>query len=328
MFVSGSWSRTPLTWDSVANVFVGELPAQGPGLYDVQVRAGRCRGAGIWSARIRWRCSRVAEAFTWRLTGEPLGLLRAAHPRAVAQYVGIPDPAADTERSHRLTRLYEELAKRRIGYVLPPPEFAPGTQVIRPPEQVLGVPRHGTCLDLAVVLAAGCLRARLRPAIAVLTFPDGRGFEHAIVLVNLGTDTQRGAGGAAELDVWHSCPKGWLHELDAAFDGSGDVVAIDPMGFAVQLGPSAHAGLDVGLPAAVANGAAYLRKWTWRVGVDVGSGWRSSHEPPPDRLLDEPLRKPYRTAGSERSPLRLLRAEYQLVPFRSRDELTILLDWW
>ncbi|GAA4529455.1 hypothetical protein GCM10023192_16000 [Amycolatopsis samaneae] len=40
-----------------------------------------------------------------------------------------------------------------------------------------------------------------------------------------------------------------------------------------------------------------------------------------------PLREPYRPADSAETPVRLLRAEYALVPFQARDELTVLLEW-
>jgi hypothetical protein len=43
--------------------------------------------------------------------------------------------------------------------------------------------------------------------------------------------------------------------------------------------------------------------------------------------VSEPLREPYRAPDTAESPLRLLRAEYELVQFQSRDELTVLRDW-
>jgi tetratricopeptide (TPR) repeat protein len=46
-----------------------------------------------------------------------------------------------------------------------------------------------------------------------------------------------------------------------------------------------------------------------------------------DQLIDGPLREPYRSPETAETPVRLLRAEYAVVPFQSRDELTVLLDW-
>ncbi|MFL6143551.1 MAG: tetratricopeptide repeat protein [Labedaea sp.] len=45
------------------------------------------------------------------------------------------------------------------------------------------------------------------------------------------------------------------------------------------------------------------------------------------QLADGPLREPYRTPDTAETPVRLLRAEYAVVPFQNRDELTVLLDW-
>jgi hypothetical protein len=42
---------------------------------------------------------------------------------------------------------------------------------------------------------------------------------------------------------------------------------------------------------------------------------------------DWPLHPPYRQPHTAESPLKLLRAEYGLVPFQRRDELTVLHDW-
>jgi hypothetical protein len=46
MGANGPWERTRLIWDGSAGVFVGELPGQAPGLYEVQIRARAVGGAG------------------------------------------------------------------------------------------------------------------------------------------------------------------------------------------------------------------------------------------------------------------------------------------
>lgn len=62
--------------------------------------------------------------------------------------------------------------------------------------------------------------------------------------------------------------------------------------------------------------------------VDV-SRWKDEYDRarPSSADTDGPLRQPYRAADTAETPVRLLRAEYAVVPFAGRDELTILLDW-
>lgn len=43
---SGPWQKTVLSWDASVGGFVGELPGQSPGLYDVQIRARQVPTAG------------------------------------------------------------------------------------------------------------------------------------------------------------------------------------------------------------------------------------------------------------------------------------------
>ncbi|MEU0797309.1 tetratricopeptide repeat protein [Amycolatopsis sp. NPDC005961] len=64
------------------------------------------------------------------------------------------------------------------------------------------------------------------------------------------------------------------------------------------------------------------------VPVDV-SRWKDEYDRarPTPADTDGPLRQPYRAADTAETPVRLLRAEYAVVPFAGRDELTVLLDW-
>jgi hypothetical protein len=227
--------------------------------------------------------------------------------------------------------VYAALAAKKIGYAYAAPGAEVGTQVIRPPEQVLWAPRHATCLDLALVLAGACITADLHPAIVILDPAGGTGIGHSLVLVRLDHNLRPRTDGLFDRDVWRRRPDELLEELQRRLDADaddGEVVAIDPIGVAVSLGTSSTPGLNVDLAGAVANGARYLAGGSWRVGVDVGSAWRDTtgHQvtPLPE---SEPLRPPYRAVETAESPLRLLRAEYALVGFQSRDELTVLLDW-
>ncbi|MGH3755641.1 MAG: hypothetical protein ACRDRP_23695, partial [Pseudonocardiaceae bacterium] len=272
----------------------------------------------------------------WALVGEPLALARYVLPDHVARYVQLPGPSGES-RLRRLRTVYAGLAELKIGYAYDDDAAGAeaGRQVIRPPEQVLWAPRHATCLDLAVVLAAACLKAGLHPVIVILDPPDGHGAGHSLVLVRLDRGRRARTDGASGQDVWDEPPAGLLDSLQRELGGPpGKVLAVDPVGVAVSLGATATRGLGVSLAAAVAAGARYLTggdgrvAWRWRLGVDVGSAWSQQATQRPDpRPEVEPLREPYRSADSAESPLRLLRAEYELVPFQNRDELTVLADW-
>ncbi len=276
-----------------------------------------------------WRWPRVTDwSRAWSLDGEELALLRYVRPAEVARQVQLPGPSGEGIAA-RLAAVYGRLAAVGIGYCAPVPGATAGTQLIRPPEQVLWAPRHATCLDLAVVLAGACVTAGLHPAIVVLDPPHGPGVGHSLVLVRLDHGLAPRTDGRYGDDVWHEPPPGLLDDLQHSLaDGlDGDVLAIDPVGFAATLGTTSIAGLQVDFAQAVAHGARYLTSGRWRLGVDVGRAWRDDGARPVALPGSEPLRAPYRGVDTAESPLRLLRAEYELVAFRSRDELTLLREW-
>ena len=270
----------------------------------------------------------MTEGTPWSLAGEPLALLRYVQPAEVARHVQLPGRSGES-RLARLRAVYAALQAKEIGYSYAAPGAEAGMQVMRPPEQVLWAPRHATCLDLAVVLAGACLTAELHPIIVVLEPPGDAGVAHSLVLVRLDRDLSPRQDGLFDLDVWQQPPADLLDELQHSLDGPGDVVAIDPVGLAVSLGTESTPGLSVELAGAVVSGARHLTAGTgWRLGVDIGSAWRrASAATSADLPTSEPLRAPYRAADTAESPLRLLRAEYAVVPFQNRDELTVLLDW-
>ena len=268
----------------------------------------------------------MTDGAPWLLSGEELALVRYVRPAEVARHVALPGRSGES-RVTRLQAVYDALAAKRVGYADAAPGAEPGTQIIRPVEQVLWAPRHGTCLDLAVVLAGACLVAGLHPIVVIVDPPGGNGVGHSLVMVRLDRDLHPRSDGLFDADVWQKPPKDLLDELQATLDGAGDLVAVDPNGLAVSLGTNPTRGVGVGLAAAVNAGAEYLNGYRWRLGVDVGSAWRDTRQPLAPLLNEEPLRPPYRAPETADSPLRLLRAEYAMVPFQSRDELTVLRDW-
>lgn len=258
-------------------------------------------------------------------------MARYVLPAEVAAYVQLPGRSGES-RLTRLRAVYQALAELKIGYAYEPPTEEADRQVIRPPDQVLWTPRHATCLDLALVLAGGCLIAGLHPSIVILVPPGGRGALHAVLLVRLDHDVEPSAAAEA---VWPTPPDGLLADLQTRVGHRpARMVAVDPVGVAVSLGTTHTRSLDVDFDDAVANGARYLTgrdqsaAWPWHVGVDIGTAWRAHDtESPPHRPVEQPLREPYRSPDDAESPLRLLRAEYAIVPFQNRDELTVLQDW-
>jgi tetratricopeptide (TPR) repeat protein len=71
-----------------------------------------------------------------------------------------------------------------------------------------------------------------------------------------------------------------------------------------------------------------------RIGVSEGTfdltRWRAEFDDarrPRTGCDGGPLREPYRATDTAETPMRLLRAEYAVVPFQNRDELTVLQDW-
>ncbi|MGH8904367.1 MAG: hypothetical protein ACRDYA_22470, partial [Egibacteraceae bacterium] len=271
----------------------------------------------------------------WSLQGEPLALARYVLPDHVARYAQLPGPSGESQ-VRRLRAVYAALADLKIGYAYDEPGAEAGRQIIRTPDEVLWAPRHATCLDLAAVLAGGCLKAGLHPIIAILDPPHGDGPGHALVLVRLDHDRCPRTDGMWGDDVWRQPPAGLLDSLQPELDnGPPDkLLAVDPVGLAVSLGAAPTRGVGVDLVAAAASGARYLTggdgqaAWRWRVGIDVGSAWSKDRiERPGSRPEVEPLRQPYLRPDTAETPLRLLRAEYELVPFRNRDELTVLRDW-
>ncbi|MGH3811806.1 MAG: lipase/acyltransferase domain-containing protein [Pseudonocardiaceae bacterium] len=318
---------TRLDWDSKLGGFRGLLPGQAEGLYDVKVLSREAPTPGIWRPATRWRWSPVSRWAPWSLDGEPLALRRYVLPSEVARHLLLPGRSGES-RLTRLRTVYAALADLKIGYAHEAPADEAGRQVIRPPDQVLWAPKHGTCLDLALVLAGACITAGLHPAVVILARPERPESQHALLLVRLDHNLQPSLADA----VWPTMPATLPAELQRHLtDQPGDVLAIDPMGVAVSLGSTPTRGLDVSFDDAVASGARYLtgtEEWVWKVGVDVGAAWRKEDvEPLGARATSEPLRPPYRKPDTEKSPLRLLRAEYQLVRFQNRDELTVLHDF-
>jgi len=147
---------------------------------------------------------------------------------------GLPARAADRggDRLARLRAVYDAFAAAGIRFADEPLASTGHAQQVRPPDQVLAVPRHGNCLDLSLVFAGACLSAGLHPLLAVCQPADG-GTAHAVVVVWTGGDWP-GPGGDGRYDppgpsgelVLTSAPA-WPGGLRQQADGPGMFVPVD-----------------------------------------------------------------------------------------------------
>ena len=259
------------------------------------------------------------------LDGEPAGLAKYVQPETVKGLIGLPGPSTEPVLD-RLRQIYDAFAARRIRYAWEEYSDEPGRQVIRPPDQVLRYPGHGTCLDLAVTFAAACQVAGLRPVIVIVK-PARPGPFHALVAVWLAAE---GVDYPLGEKVYREPPADLVDEIQADLDGPpGRFAVIDVAGVCPAQPRSPVRGLGVGFGDAVRQGAEYLSvdTWAWWLGVDIGTAWRPGDVlPVPAQPLTSPLREPYLDPAGVESPLRLIRADYDVVPFQDRDELTVLDD--
>ncbi|WIX85720.1 tetratricopeptide repeat protein [Amycolatopsis sp. DG1A-15b] len=230
-------------------------------------------------------------------------------------------------------------AEAGVRYVGEPTTSGAGLQTVRPVDQVLARPRHGTCLDVCVTYAGACLDAGLHPMIAVLD-PRHGGAGHAIVVIWLDGSWPTSQADYPLHEVVHATAPvtedGFplTREVRPAVESAGAFLAIDVTG-ATQPANASAAAKD--WAAAVADGAEMITstgtaggRWRWGLSVDVGlsrrtvpaldvEDWRA-----PDFL---PLTAPYLEPNPQAGPLTQIKARQGVVPFYARDELDLLLDW-
>jgi hypothetical protein len=280
----------------------------------------------------------------WDRVAEPAELARYVHqdltrkllPAELARDLPGPGAQAPAEKARLI---FEVFARRGVRYVKEPSTSVPGRQRIRPVDQVLARPRQATCVDMCVAYAGACLDAGLHPMIVVLDSRRG-GPGHAIVLVWLD-----GSWPAPT----HDYPlEGVVHEdlpvtgegfalpgeVRASVEGSGAFLTVDVTG---ATWPPGASGPAKDWPSAVRDGAVMLTvagsetgAWQWAVGIDVGI---ARHTMPAWDLADwrapsfEPLTPAYTQPNPEAGPLTQIKARQGVVPFHTRDELDLLLEW-
>ncbi|MFD3539279.1 hypothetical protein ACFWUQ_07240 [Streptomyces sp. NPDC058662] len=261
--------------------------------------------------------------------GTPADLLGTAMP---APGVG---PPLDRARA-----LYEAFAALGVQYADEPTTSDPGRQTVRPPDQVLSRPRHGTCLDLAVAFAGACLDAGLHPLIVVLAGARPGDPAHALVAVwldgNWSNRAHRDYRGDEEDPDWNTLPPDFTDLLAEDETSGGAFAAVDITGVAARadaLDPRRR--VRQTWDQSVAYGAQLLREAAedrWTVTLDVGLGYgHIEPHPLPHRPTTDVLAPPYlpvpQDEGADSGPLRLLWARHDAIRFHPRDELDFLRDW-
>ena len=282
---------------------------------------------------------------------------RASAPGSLVQYVPrdigrflanaartlLPPPGV-ADPYERARQVFVSLLAADIRYGREPTSSEPGRQVIREPGEVLAGPRHGTCLDLAVIFAGACLDAALHPVIVVLDAVQGTQPAHAIVLVWTGGDWE--LGGKAEYPLWEHLgdpgasdfgilrhkPDELVAGVRTARDEPGRFVALDAALLAMHAAGRDGDDPDTLWQAAVARGAGLItgNEWRWSVGIDVGMLYHagSTLPAPLPPKLPALIAAYHDTDGAlDRGPLAALRPRSGMVPFCAREELHLLRDW-
>ncbi|MGW3416338.1 hypothetical protein, partial [Streptomyces sp. NPDC000888] len=256
---------------------------------------------------------------------------------------GMPAPG-DGPPAVRARALYEAFAALGIQYADEPTTSDPGRQTIRPPDQVLRRPRHGTCLDLAVTFAGACLDAGLHPLIIVLAGAKPGDPAHALVAVWLDGNWSNRAHRDYRWDEqdpdWGTLPPDFIDQLAESEDSPGAFLAVDITGVASRADTADPRRREQQSWAqSVAYGAALLRDAAedrWSATIDVGLGYEHiephplPYRPTTDVLAPPYLPVPEPLAGdgdTDSGPLKYLWARHDAIRFHPRDELGFLQDW-
>ncbi|MGY1829066.1 AAA family ATPase [Geodermatophilus sp. SYSU D01180] len=148
--------------------------------------------------------------------------IRHAFPLGVRELCRQQVPAGPALDHLVVQRLWDSLVARRLAYTAPPWHPAHG-QRIRDPEWLWRSGGSGTCLDLALLLAAACLNEDLDTFLVMLR---GRNEAHAAVAVRLGSTP---GVGDLPLGVATTDAHGVGVVVDPGeFVGEPDILLLDP----------------------------------------------------------------------------------------------------
>ena len=271
----------------------------------------------------------------WDSINHPTGLVDMVHVGWVqrllssAEWSGFPGPEPDlvahgqTRVSPHARKIFEEFAELGLRYVGEPTDSEPGAQRIRPVNEVLGL-RKATCVDLCVAFCCAALDAGIYPLILTVTAYGGQR-RHAIVLVPM--ERQWAMGCDVLIDEGFSrepmLPN--REDLRDLVVGSAD----DPGGTWLAIDVQQVTESDGNWKTALFLGAEYVHDWEWDVCVDVG-GLRSRTPDcvlPPGGNIEKVLAPAYAELPEDFTPLQLIRARHDAVPYQQCDEIRQLREW-
>jgi hypothetical protein len=140
------------------------------------------------------------------------------------------DLSHDSDGRRELVKaIYNALVARNINYAYEQYQPEAETQIVRPPQEILGTPGEGTCLDLALLFCGLCLGYELLPLLIII---EG----HAFAAVSLNHSLQKWNDGFNKERNLFNTPKLFageesLTELKKLIDEEA-YIAIECTGFA------------------------------------------------------------------------------------------------
>ena len=271
----------------------------------------------------------------WDSINHPTGLADMVHVGWVqrllrsAEWMGFPGPEHDlvahgqTRVGPHVSKIFEKFTELEIEYVSEPTDSEPGSQRIRPVNEVLAF-RKATCIDLCVAFCCAALDAGIYPLILTVT-ADGGQRRHAIVVVPMERQWAMGCDVLIEEGFSRESMMPGGEDLrdfvvESAVDTGGTWLAID---VTQVTGSGANWG------AALSSGAQYIRDWEWDVLVDIG-GLRSrtpDRELPPGGHIEKVLAPAYAELPEDFTPLQLIKARHGVVPYQQCAEMRQLRAW-
>ena len=277
----------------------------------------------------------------WDSVHSPTGLVDMVHAGWVQRLLraedwrGFPGPGDDrtggqTRIGPKAKMIFEKLSELGISYVYEPPNSIPGTQDVRPVDEVLSL-GQATCLDMCVTYCCAALDAGIYPLILTLTRTSRKEeLRHAIVLVPL----ERSWSTNCEVVI----ETGFSREplivdedefkdivVDSPDDPSGTWLAIDVQQASAPLG-----GATGKWDTALSKGADYVRNWEWDLCIDIGGlrSRRADNVDLPTVMGAEGVLVPaYIPLPKNPTPLQLIQTRYGVVSFCPRRELRTLRRW-
>ena len=277
----------------------------------------------------------------WDSVHSPTGLVDMVHAGWVQRLLraedwrGFPGPGDDrtggqTRIGPKAKMIFEKLSELGISYVYEPPNSIPGTQDVRPVDEVLSL-GQATCLDMCVTYCCAALDAGIYPLILTLTRTSRKEeLRHAIVLVPL----ERSWSTNCEVVI----ETGFSREplivdedefkdivVDSPDDPSGTWLAIDVQQASAPLG-----GATGKWDTALSKGADYVQNWEWDLCIDIGGlrSRRADNVDLPTVMGAEGVLVPaYIPLPKNPTPLQLIQTRYGVVSFCPRRELRTLRRW-